>query len=136
MHNAHIGAHWTTSLLFSLIQELVDYYDPSKDHFNGVVYSILTYHRCTDKGNDIAVDDAAKVIEKYNRSAERVDELGLQGDVDAKPILDVRFLATMNDVPFAEFQYCAFGPIRRAARSYESSARKNPASGLAKCLLR
>jgi len=70
VHNAHIGAHWTTSLLFSLIQELVDYYDPSKDHFN--------------------VDDAAKVIEKYNRFAERVDELGLQGDVDAKPILDGR----------------------------------------------
>ncbi len=95
VHNAHIGAHWTTSLLFSLIQELVDYYDPSKDHFNGVVYSILTCHRCTDKGNGITVDDAAKVIEKYNRFAERVDELGLQGDVDAKPILDVRFLATM-----------------------------------------
>jgi len=35
------------------------------------------------------------VIETYNRFAERVDELGLQGDVDAKPILDVRFLATM-----------------------------------------
>jgi tRNA nucleotidyltransferase (CCA-adding enzyme) len=70
VHNAHVGAHWTTSLLFSLIQELVDYYDPSKDHFN--------------------VDDAAKVIEKYNRFAKRVDELGLQGDVDAKPILDGR----------------------------------------------
>ncbi|KAI0286664.1 hypothetical protein BGY98DRAFT_1086711 [Russula aff. rugulosa BPL654] len=67
---ANIGAHWTTSLLFSLIQELVDYYDPSKDHLN--------------------VDDAAKVIEKYNRFAKRVDELGLQGDVDAKPILDGR----------------------------------------------
>ena len=135
MHNAHVGAHWTTSLLFSLIQELVDYYDPSKDHFNGVVYSILACHRYTDN-NDIAVDDAAKVIEKYNRFAKRVDELGLQGDVDAKPILDVRFLATMNLVLFAESQYCAFGPIRRAARSYEYSARRNPASGLAKCLLR
>lgn len=74
------------------------------------------------------------MIEKYNRFAKRVDELGLQGDVDAKPILDVRFLATMNHV-FAE-SHCAFWPIRRAARSYESSARKNPASGLAKCLMR
>jgi len=92
VHNAHIGAHWTTSLLFSLIQELVDHYDPSKDHFNGVVYSVLAFHRYTDNGNGIAVDDAAKVIEKYNRFAERVDEWGLQGDVDAKPILDVRFL--------------------------------------------
>jgi len=84
----------------------------------------------------IAVDDAAKVIEKYNRFAERVDELGLQDDVDAKPILDVRFRATMSHVLFAKSQYCAFGSIRRAARSYESLARRNPASGLAKCLLR
>jgi hypothetical protein len=60
-----------------------------------VWFILALYHRRTDKGNGIAVDDAAKVIEKYNRFAERVDELGLQGDVDAKPILDVRFLATM-----------------------------------------
>lgn len=94
MHNAPIGAHWTNSLLFSLIQELVDYYDPSKDHFNGVVYSCVITDVLT-KAWYRTVDDAAKVIEQYNRFAERVDELGLQGDVDAKPILDVRFLATM-----------------------------------------
>jgi hypothetical protein len=29
------------------------------------------------------------MIQRYNRFAERIDELGLQGDVDAKPILDV-----------------------------------------------
>ena len=37
----------------------------------------------------LTVADAATVIAKYNRFAERVDELGLPGDVDAKPILDV-----------------------------------------------
>jgi tRNA nucleotidyltransferase (CCA-adding enzyme) len=42
VHNAHTGAHWTTSLLFSLIQELVDYYDPSEDHFNGMGHSSLS----------------------------------------------------------------------------------------------
>jgi tRNA nucleotidyltransferase (CCA-adding enzyme) len=36
VHNAHIDAHWTTSLLFSLIQELVDCYDTSKDRFNSM----------------------------------------------------------------------------------------------------
>ena len=36
VHNAHIGAHWTTSLLFSLIQELVDCYDTPKEEFNGM----------------------------------------------------------------------------------------------------
>lgn len=34
VHNPLISAHWTTSLLFSLIQELVDCYDPSEDTFN------------------------------------------------------------------------------------------------------
>jgi hypothetical protein len=29
------------------------------------------------------------VVQRYNRFAERIDELGLQEDVDAKPILDV-----------------------------------------------
>lgn len=31
----------------------------------------------------------------YNRFAERIDELELQGDVDAKPILDVRSATMM-----------------------------------------
>jgi hypothetical protein len=39
VHNALIGAHWTTSLLFALIQELVDCYDAAKDDFDGMNYS-------------------------------------------------------------------------------------------------
>jgi hypothetical protein len=42
VHKALIGAHWTTSLLFALIQELVDCYDASKDDFNGMDYSRLS----------------------------------------------------------------------------------------------
>jgi len=68
VHNVLVGAHWTTSLLFSLIQELVDCYDPSEDNFN--------------------TEAAAEVIGKYNRFANRIEELGLQEDVDAKPILN------------------------------------------------
>jgi len=79
VHNANVDAHWTTSLAFSLIQELVDCYDLSKDNFN--------------------VDDAARVIETYNRFAERIDELGLQGDVDAKPILDGREIGKILSAP-------------------------------------
>jgi tRNA nucleotidyltransferase (CCA-adding enzyme) len=56
------------------------------------------------------------VIEKYNRFAKRVDELGLQGDVDAKPILDVRFLATISHVLFTEYQYCAYPQGREIVR--------------------
>lgn len=68
VHNAQVGAHWTTSLLFSLIQELVDCYDPSEDNLNA--------------------ETAAEVIGKYNHFANRIEELGLQDDVDAKPVLN------------------------------------------------
>lgn len=50
---------------------------------------MLAVNRYTDKAWLLTVDDAGKVIERYNRFAERIDDLGLQGDVDAKPILDV-----------------------------------------------
>ena len=50
---------------------------------------MLTANRYTDKAWLFTVGDAGKVIERYNRFAERIDELGLQRDVDAKPILDV-----------------------------------------------
>ncbi|KAI0271652.1 hypothetical protein BC834DRAFT_967099 [Gloeopeniophorella convolvens] len=70
VHNAIVGAHWTTSLLFSLVQELVGCYDASKDDFD--------------------TDAAAKIVGTYNRLASRVEELKLQEDVDAKPILDGR----------------------------------------------
>ena len=39
VHNALIGAHWTTSLAFALIQELVGFYDASEDNLNGMDYS-------------------------------------------------------------------------------------------------
>jgi tRNA nucleotidyltransferase (CCA-adding enzyme) len=50
---------------------------------------VLAVNQYTDKGWLLTVDDAGKVIESYNRLAERIDELGLQGDVDTKPMLDV-----------------------------------------------
>src|SRR6267142_2033860 len=88
VHNARIDAHWTTSLLFSLIQELVDCYDSSEDKFNGLgqplclpPFDTLTI--------SLAVGEASTMVHRYNRFAERIDELGLQGDADAKPILDV-----------------------------------------------
>ena len=88
VHNVHINAHWTTSLLFSLIQELVGCYDTSEDDFNGMGRRAYR-NRYTDKAWLLTVDNAGKVIERYNRFAERIVELGIQQDVDAKPILDV-----------------------------------------------
>ncbi|THH17212.1 hypothetical protein EW146_g3555 [Bondarzewia mesenterica] len=70
VHNPLMDSHWTSSLLFALVQELVPLYDIKKDDFD--------------------VDAAAKCIQIYNDFVSRVEELGLDRTVDAKPILDGR----------------------------------------------
>ena len=76
MHNHLLDAHWTSSLLFSLVQELVLLYDVAEDRFD--------------------VDSATAVIETYNAFVARIAELGLDKSVDSKPILDVRSLLTLS----------------------------------------
>ncbi|KAF9470718.1 hypothetical protein BDN70DRAFT_888834 [Pholiota conissans] len=68
VHNAATGSHWTTSLLFSMVTELVPFYNVQNDQFN--------------------VDAAAKVISSYTSFAKTITELGLDKDVDAKPLLN------------------------------------------------
>jgi hypothetical protein len=132
VHNALIGAHWTTSLLFALVQRLVGCYDDAKDNFDGMKLFTLITLRSPEKAW-VTVDAAAKVIETYNRFASRVEELGLQGDVDAKPILDVsprRYCDVLWD------KNPDITPTYRDTRSYGSSTRLNQASGRARCLVR
>ncbi|KAG7090796.1 hypothetical protein E1B28_009880 [Marasmius oreades] len=68
VHNVHTGSHWTSSLLFSLVQDLV--------------------HLCEDVTRGVRADQAVKVIEVYNTFVEQVEALGLHDMVDAKPLLD------------------------------------------------
>ncbi|KAF7986165.1 hypothetical protein HWV62_38552 [Athelia sp. TMB] len=70
VHNPNTGSHWTTSILFSLVQELMAFYDAEKDQMN--------------------VREASTIINKYNTFLQRIEELGLPNDVDAKPLLDGR----------------------------------------------
>ncbi|OCH92693.1 hypothetical protein OBBRIDRAFT_726351 [Obba rivulosa] len=70
VHNPNTGSMWTTSLLFSLVQNLVPLYD-------------LTNGKLDEHG-------ANQLIQSYNAFASRVDELALQSMVEAKPILDGR----------------------------------------------
>lgn len=37
VHNSNTGSHWTTSLLFSLLQEIVPLYDVVKDELDGTL---------------------------------------------------------------------------------------------------
>jgi len=52
VHNPNTGTHWTTSLLFSLVAELVPVYNVSEDSFDGMVFFawqiliLLIYSKC------------------------------------------------------------------------------------------
>lgn len=68
VHCPITGSHWTSSLLFSLLQELVPLYDLSKGQLDE--------------------SSAAQIIEKYNRFLRKVEELDLVGCADARTLLD------------------------------------------------
>lgn len=67
VHNINTGSHWASSLVFSLVCELVS----ASGH-----------------------EEAAECVQRYNALTRRVEELGLDKAVDAKPILDVRIFYT------------------------------------------
>jgi len=67
VHNANSGSHWTSSLLFSLSQELSVLWDMGADAFD--------------------TERAAAIIDRYNQFVSRVEELNLEA-IDDKPILN------------------------------------------------
>ncbi|KAF8887799.1 hypothetical protein BD779DRAFT_1672615 [Infundibulicybe gibba] len=75
VHNPHSGSHWTTSLLFSLIQELVPV--------------------CDVPEHQIKEEEVVAVITRYNAFVSRIEELNLSGAGDAKPLLDGREVVTI-----------------------------------------
>ncbi|KAG0697785.1 hypothetical protein DFH29DRAFT_944606 [Suillus ampliporus] len=70
VHNINTGSHWASSLVFSLVCELV-----------------------SASGRE----EAAECVQRYNALTRRVEELGLDKAVDAKPILDGRAIARAMD---------------------------------------
>ncbi|KAE9409338.1 hypothetical protein BT96DRAFT_848716 [Gymnopus androsaceus JB14] len=68
VHYRDTGSHWTSSLLFSLVQELVEC--------------------CTSLDEGLPVSTAFEKISMYNNFVQRVVDLGLITAVEAKPLLD------------------------------------------------
>ncbi|TBU26378.1 hypothetical protein BD311DRAFT_762796 [Dichomitus squalens] len=68
VHSVVTGSMWASSLLFSLVQELTALWNP--------------------ENTSIDEATASSRVHAYNKLAARVEELGLQAAVDAKPILD------------------------------------------------
>ncbi|KAG6896741.1 hypothetical protein C0992_006403 [Termitomyces sp. T32_za158] len=68
VHNPNTGSHWATSLLFSLIQELVPLYNLTNDTLDA--------------------EAASRIVQTYNTFMTKIEELDLPGTVEARPILD------------------------------------------------
>lgn len=45
VHNPNTGSHWTSSVLFSLVQELAPLWNPVKDTFDGTLLLLLLLNK-------------------------------------------------------------------------------------------
>ncbi|KAF8167836.1 hypothetical protein B0H34DRAFT_683268 [Crassisporium funariophilum] len=68
VHNANTGNHWSTTVLFSLVTELVPFYSVAQDVFD--------------------IHAASSLVASYNLFIERIHELNLSDDVEARPLLN------------------------------------------------
>ncbi|KXN81093.1 CCA tRNA nucleotidyltransferase, mitochondrial [Leucoagaricus sp. SymC.cos] len=68
VHKPSTGSHWTSSFLFSLVQELIGHYDAENDALN--------------------YEQASAVIEKYNKFVERIESLKLEDASELKCLLN------------------------------------------------
>lgn len=85
MHNSNTGSHWTSSLLFSLVQELVPSWNAEADTFDGTGFVLPL-----DKADHAIAEQATTVVTRYNDFVKRVEVLELPACIDDKPILNVR----------------------------------------------
>lgn len=84
VHNPRTGTQWSASLLFSLVQDLVDSID--RDTLDGE-YSWL-YWGCIVNGD--TAETVVRLIRTYNAFVDRVVELKLIGSIEEPPRLNVR----------------------------------------------
>jgi len=66
IHNPPTGSHWSTSILFTLVQEMADCWTEAGEHQDEL---------------------AAALFEKYTAFVDRIEEYKLQDAVDSPPLL-------------------------------------------------
>jgi tRNA nucleotidyltransferase (CCA-adding enzyme) len=89
VHQPASGTHWSYSITFALMQELIKLWDAETDTMScmfyfvsfGVAVRLLTTFTPSAEAN--------KCIQIFNDFAQRIDELGLAVSIDEKPRLDV-----------------------------------------------
>ena len=96
VHNSNTGSHWTASVLFTLVTELIPLYDLENDLMDSKNW--LFYMRFTLSliQSISQVEVASKIIQSYNSFVEKIHELDLTNDVEARPILNVCFFLQWN----------------------------------------
>lgn len=85
IHNPMIGVHWSTSIFFSLVTELVPCYCIKDDKFDREFHYKISFFSY----NLYQPEDISVITTRYNAFMERIVALGLQNDVDSKTILSV-----------------------------------------------
>ena len=96
IHNSNTGSHWTSSILFTLVTELIPLYDLENDLMdskNWLFYMRFTLSLIQSQSQ---VEAALKIIQSYNSFVEKIHELDLTNDVEARPILNVRFFLLLE----------------------------------------
>ncbi|TFK76716.1 hypothetical protein BDN72DRAFT_806767 [Pluteus cervinus] len=81
VHNPHTGSHWSSSFLFSLVQELVPLYNVRE--------------------RSLDVQGVTQIMKLYNAFADCVEKLGLADTGDAKYLLTGREVQQALEVPKA-----------------------------------
>ncbi|KAF8746220.1 hypothetical protein AX14_000021 [Amanita brunnescens Koide BX004] len=72
IHNPNTGSHWTSTVLFSLVQDLIPCYMMEEDKFDDT--------------------EASKVVKKYNVFLEEIEQLDLCDVTELRPIINGREL--------------------------------------------
>lgn len=97
IHNPNTGSHWTASILYTLVTELIPLYDLENDLMDSKNW--LFYMRLFTSSliqSESQVEVASKIVQSYNFFVEKIHELDLTNDVEARPILNVRFFLHWN----------------------------------------
>lgn len=91
IHNSNTGSHWTSSILFTLVTELIPLYDLENDLMDSKKWLFFMSFTLSLIQTHPQVEVASKIIQSYNSFVNKIHELDLTNDVEARPILNVRF---------------------------------------------
>src|ERR1700733_15898738 len=92
VHNSNTGSHWSSSLLFSLVQDLMSAWNEASEQIEGLTSPFAGGPTSLRTFSSFAENSAKELVEIYNVFVSKVEQLNIPSALDAKPLLDVRRL--------------------------------------------